>query len=131
MEAFVSSFAISTADWQGKMCFVISFAGCNFSCPWCFVPNQLELKNEFLMSLTDIKKRIEKNLPFIDSVLFTGGEPTLQRQALLSIARFARHQGLQIGIETNGAKPDTIKSLIFEHLLDFVALDMKITFDPT
>lgn len=128
MEAFVSSIAVSTVDWPEKTCLVISLAGCNFKCPWCFVQKQLELKKEFLTPLRDVKKKIEENLHYADALLFTGGEPGLQRQAVLSIARFARMHGLQVGIETNGSKPETIKTLLFENLLDFIALDIKASF---
>ncbi len=130
MEAFIASTEISTTIWKNHTSFVISFAGCNFKCPWCFVQNQLEFKREFLVSLREIKKKITDNLSFIDSVLFTGGEPTLQRQTIVSLAHVARSLGLQIGIITNGTKPDVLKSLLLEGLLDFIALDIKSPFEP-
>ena len=130
MDAFVASIAVSTAHWKNHTSLVISFAGCNFKCPWCFVQTQLEFKPEFLVPLREIKKKIADNLSFIDSILFTGGEPTLQRQALVSLGHTARSLGLQIGIVTNGTKPDVLKSLLLEGLLDFIALDIKSPFEP-
>jgi len=119
---------LSTVDWPANVCTVIFFSGCDFKCCYCYNKDFVDFKEEFLKDLKDIKKEIVKNSGFIDAVLFSGGEACLQRQALLTLARFTKKLGLKVGIETNGSKPYSIKSLVNENLLDFIALDIKAPF---
>jgi len=129
MQAYVGGIIpLSTVDWPANVCTVIFFAGCDFKCCYCYNKDFIDFKEEFLKDLKDIKKEIIKNSGFIDAVLFSGGEACLQRQALLTLARFTKKLGLKVGIETNGSKPYSIKSLINENLLDFIALDIKAPF---
>lgn len=129
MQAYVGGIVpLSTVDWPANVCTVIFFAGCDFRCPYCYNKDFVDFKEEFLKDLKDVKKEIIKNSGFIDAVLFSGGETCLQRQALLTLARFTKKLGLRVGIETNGSKPYSIKSLINENLLDFIALDIKAPF---
>ena len=129
MQAYVGGIIpLSTVDWPANVCTVIFFAGCDFRCPYCYNKDFVDFKEEFLKELKDVKKEIIKNSGFIDAVLFSGGEVCLQRQALLTLARFTKKLGLKVGIETNGSKPYSIKSLVNENLLDFIALDIKAPF---
>ncbi len=129
MQAYVGGIVpLSTVDWSANVCTVIFFSGCDFKCCYCYNKNFIDFKEEFLKDLNDIKKEITKNSGFIDAVLFSGGEACLQRQALLTLARFTKKLGLKVGIETNGSKPYSIRSLINENLLDFIALDIKAPF---
>jgi pyruvate formate lyase activating enzyme len=68
---------------------------------------------------------IKSSLVAISGVVFSGGEPTMQRDALLTLARAAKRMGLATGVQTNGVYPDTIAMLIEEQLIDRVALDIK------
>jgi len=68
---------------------------------------------------------IKDSLVAISGVVFSGGEPTMQKDALLTLARAAKRMGLATGVQTNGVYPDTIATLIDEHLIDRVALDIK------
>jgi pyruvate formate lyase activating enzyme len=68
---------------------------------------------------------IKSSLLAISGVVFSGGEPTMQRDALLSLARASRNLGLATGIQTNGIFPDVLETVIAERLVDRVALDIK------
>ncbi|MBU3941927.1 MAG: anaerobic ribonucleoside-triphosphate reductase activating protein [Nanoarchaeota archaeon] len=126
MQAYIGGIVpLSTVDWPTNVCTAIFFSGCDFRCGYCHNKEFVGFNDELLKDLKDIKKEILKNSGFIDAIIFSGGEPCLQRQALLTLARFAKKQGLKVGIETNGSKPYSIKSLINENLLDFIALDIK------
>ena len=61
--------------------------------------------------------------------MFSGGEPTMQGDALIELARYAKGLGLSAGIQTNGFFPATIERLLEEKLLDKVALDFKSRFE--
>ncbi len=68
---------------------------------------------------------IQGSLFAISGVVFSGGEPTLQKEALLALARIAKGMGLAVGVQTNGVYPDTLDALIREGIVDRVALDIK------
>jgi pyruvate formate lyase activating enzyme len=126
MQAYIGGIVpMSTVDWPKNICTVIFFAGCDFNCPYCQNSQILDFKEEFLRDLRVIKAEIKKSLEFIDAVLFSGGEPCLQRTAVLELARYAKQLELKVGIETNGTKPAVIQALIRNKLLDFVGLDLK------
>lgn len=62
----------------------------------------------------------------IDSVVVTGGEPT-SSDGLLELARGLKAEGLRVRIDSNGAAPLVLTTLVEEGLVDFVALDVKTT----
>ena len=68
---------------------------------------------------------IASSAPFISGIVISGGEPTLQRDAVIALAGYAKTLGLKVGIQTNGLFPDTLDSLIRERLVDRVAIDYK------
>jgi len=119
----------SDSHWRGGLAAAIYFAGCDFHCPNCNTPDILETKEEFIRELREIKTELKQYRESIKAVVFTGGEPCFQRQALLTLASFAKDQGLKVGIETNGSKTDTLRSLLRLGFVDMVALDMKAPFD--
>ena len=116
--------------WPGKTSYVIFFSGCNFNCPNCDSRSVIKFHRGNDKDLKDIKRDILSNIAQIDSLIFTGGEPAMNRQALVDLARFAKKNRLSVGIETNGSKPGTIRTLVEESLLDFIALDIKAPDDP-
>lgn len=68
---------------------------------------------------------IRESLLAVSGVVFSGGEPTMQKEALLELAKTAKTMGLAVGIHTNGVYPDTLQALIDSGLVDHVALDIK------
>lgn len=72
---------------------------------------------------------IRSSAPYISGVVFSGGEPTLQKEALVALARYAKSIGLDVGIQTNGLFPETLSMLIDENLVDKIALDFKSRFE--
>ncbi len=128
MKAYIGGIIdISGTDWDEKKVSVIFFSGCDFHCPYCRTPEILGFNELLSRDLRDVKKQIISNMNKyeIEGVLFTGGEPCLQKLALHDLAKFCREQGLKIGIETNGSKPDTLKSLLDSKLIDFLRLEIK------
>ncbi len=119
----------STVFWKKNSCIMIYLSGCDFRCPNCNTPELTDFKQEHISNILDIKREINRQAGFSQTILFSGGEPCLQRQALLSLARHSKEAGLEIGLQTNGAKPETIQSLLRENLLDFIELDFKAPLD--
>ena len=81
------------------------------------------------MEIEEIEKKILDAKSFISAVVFSGGEPTTQYDALEYLARFAKEQGLLVGIETNGYYPERLSKLIEKKLLDKIFLDIKAPLD--
>jgi pyruvate formate lyase activating enzyme len=120
---------LSTSSWSGRISTVVHFAGCDFRCPGCKSAHINQFSEQFLRDEKDIRKEITQNRRFNSAVVFSGGEPCLQRDALFSLARFCRSKGLLVGVETNGSRPAVLEALLFAGLVDFIAFDMKSAFE--
>lgn len=119
---------ISTVDYPDKLSSVIFLYGCNFRCPFCF--NKELVDGPFKEVETDsLIESIKKN-DLIDGVTITGGEPTLQPEALFELCSSLKKLGLLVKVDTNGSFPNVIKDLIDNKLIDFVALDVKSAIHP-
>jgi len=116
---------ISLASLKKSTCLAIFLAGCDFKCPYCSAPEFLDFKAEYLIDILEAKRRINSLYSSAEIVLFTGGEPTLQRQALLNLSRHCKQIGLKVGLSTNGSRPQSILSLLRENILDFIEVDIK------
>ena len=129
---------ISTIDWYGRSVSVIFFNGCNFKCLYCSNNNFIKVANQrieplyrggHVMELEELKKQILDAKNFISAVVFSGGEPTTQYDTLEHLARFAKEEGLLVGVETNGYYPERLSGLIQLKLLDKIFLDIKAPLD--
>lgn len=118
---------ISTVDWYGKSAMVIFFNGCPFNCPYCQNYKLLDKVN--LVDIEEVENKIIESKSFVSSIVFSGGEATMQSDALEHLAKFAKDLGLLVGIETNGYYPDILKSLIDKELVDKIFLDIKAPLD--
>ncbi len=120
---FGSIVPVSTIDWSGRSSCVIFFNKCPLKCIWC--QNYKLLKNTNIIDINIVKSKICDVKRFISSIVFSGGEPTFQYDALYNLIRFAKKQGLYVGIQTSGYYPLVIKKLIDKGILDKIFLDMK------
>lgn len=118
---------LSTIDWRGRSVCTVFFRGCPIRCSYC--QNEGILTGEDYRDVEEIKGMIKSSSPFISGVVFSGGEPTKQREALVELARYSKGINLDVGIQTNGLFPDTLGQLIEERLVDKVALDFKSRFE--
>jgi pyruvate formate lyase activating enzyme len=115
----------SFVDWPGKICAVLFLPSCNLRCPFCH--NQdLVLHPESLTSYPwgYIEKRLTALCKWLDGVCITGGEPTLQSD-LGDLLTRVRHLGLSVKLDTNGTRPEMLRSLIDRNLIDYLAIDIK------
>lgn len=118
----------SLIEWPNKISSVIFLAGCNFHCPFCFVP-YLVIPNQIKFSLDlnedAIIERINSKKDWIEGVVITGGEPTIHRQLPQFLQKLKQKTTLPIRINTNGSNPSMLLSLIQQNLIDSIALDIK------
>ena len=118
----------SLVDFPGIVASVIFFAGCNFRCPYCHNPGLVLGKGEEI-PLSDILSYLTKARKIIDGVCITGGEPTLYGVKLTGLMTELRSLGLKIKLDTNGSRPELLKKFVEEKMIDYVALDLKTSFE--
>ena len=116
----------SMIDYPEKLSAVVFFSGCNLRCPYCHNPqlclNSLSNYIEMGFVLDFLVSRVGK----LDAIVLSGGEPTMQEN-LIQFVRKVKELGYLVKLDTNGTKPDVIKQLLDEDLLDYVAMDVKTT----
>ncbi|MBU0929961.1 MAG: anaerobic ribonucleoside-triphosphate reductase activating protein [Nanoarchaeota archaeon] len=114
---------LSTVDYPKKTAAVVFMQGCNFRCPFCYNPDLINGKGKEI-SIKEIVENIKKK-DFIDAVVITGGEPTLQPESLIELCRQLKENKFLVKIDTNGSNPLLIKELIDKKFVDYIALDVK------
>ncbi|MDI9619716.1 MAG: anaerobic ribonucleoside-triphosphate reductase activating protein [Candidatus Nezhaarchaeota archaeon] len=121
---------LSTVDWPFNLCSVVFFSGCNFRCPYCQNAKLVDPSYGKLVDVDEVVKEVSRNKGLIDGVVISGGECTLQLDALIKLSRSLKGSNLKVGIDTNGSTPEAVEELIKEGLLDRVALDVKAPLNP-
>jgi pyruvate formate lyase activating enzyme len=112
---------------------VVFFAGCNIRCPYCQNSGLLPLDSGEEVGLDYIEERIEigmKPVPQLDAVVFTGGEPLLQPDAVIEAAQLVKRHGLKLMLDTNGTIYKAVERVLRTGLIDRVALDIKAPLNP-
>lgn len=112
-------------DYPGHVAATVFLGGCNFRCPFCHNKELLGNDAEELFSIEELLDFIQKRASILEGVCITGGEPTLFPEELESLIRRLRSYGLLIKLDTNGFRPEVLKHLCGEGLLDYVAMDIK------
>lgn len=119
----------SLLEWENHVAAVVIAGGCNLRCPYChswrYVTGLADLKR---LDSEAVFNLLERQRGWIDGVVFTGGEPTLQ-PGLADMIRRAREYGVKIKLHSNGSRPDVVEALLGEGLLDCLALDYKAPLD--
>lgn len=107
---------------------VVFLQGCNFRCLYCANPDTIELKGESRETpIEEIVAMAVSEKPFFGKrggVTFSGGEPTLQAEALVPLVKRLKEEGVHVCLDTNGS----IWNPAVEELLsivDLVLLDVK------
>lgn len=116
----------SLIDYPGKISCVIFLFNCNFQCPYCHNPGLVTGNQEVPCDLTldGIISFLEQRKELLEGVVITGGEPTLY-SGLTDLCIKIKKLGYDIKLDTNGSRPDVIKKLIHEDLIDYWAMDIK------
>jgi pyruvate formate lyase activating enzyme len=114
------------SDFPGHVAAIVFTQGCNFRCPFCHNGQLIstDAAGEALMPEDEVMQQLESRRKHIDGVVITGGEPTLQPD-LPDFIRNVRNIRLAVKLDTNGSSPKMLRRLLDEHLLDFVAMDVK------
>jgi len=120
----------SLVDYPGEIATVLFTRGCNLRCPFCHNPDLL-IKPKIMIKPVDIEEVLEFLLQrrgFLDGVVISGGEATLNQELPADIARI-KALGFLVKLDTNGSNPAMLEQLLRHRLVDYVAMDIKAPLD--
>ncbi|MDR1613029.1 MAG: anaerobic ribonucleoside-triphosphate reductase activating protein [Planctomycetota bacterium] len=119
----------SLLEWDDHVAAVAVAGGCDLRCPYChswrYVTGLADLGR---LDPDDLLRLLARQRGWIDGVVFTGGEPTLQ-PGLRDLIAKTRDYGVRTKLHTNGTRPAVVGALLDEKLLDCLALDYKAPLD--
>ena len=120
---------MSLTDWDEKVSAVIFLGGCNYRCPFCH-NWQLVESPEVVEDVPyeEVKAYLESSAEWLDGVVVTGGEPTADPE-LEALLIYIKSLDLDVKLDTNGSEPDVIETLIDKGLVDYIAMDVKNSYE--
>ncbi len=118
----------SFVDYPGKICAVIFTPGCNMDCSYCHNRALIDGVHESITTVGEVLTFLEKRKGFLEGVVISGGEPTLQKGLLPFFAELKR-MGYSIKLDTNGTNPDVVEELLHAELIDYIAMDFKAPYE--
>jgi pyruvate formate lyase activating enzyme len=115
----------SLIDYPQKISCVVFASGCNFDCPYCHNPGLAKPPaGDSLLEVDAVVSFLQKRKSFLDGVVISGGEPTLQKD-LFEFCQRVQSIGYPVKLDSNGSNPHVIERLIDNHLVDYIAMDIK------
>jgi len=118
---------ISMVDFPGHVCATIFTQGCNFRCGFCHNRDLITTDADFQFSQEEMFGYFNSRKKMLEAVCITGGEPTLWPD-LPELIRKIKDAGLKVKLDTNGSRPQMVRDLLGEGLLDYIAMDVKTSF---
>ena len=117
----------SFVDYPKNISAVIFTAGCNFDCFYCHNRHILN-QNKTSINEQDVLSFLHERKKFLDAVVISGGEPTLQKD-LVDFIKKVKEMGYKVKLDTNGSNYEVVEHLIKNNLVDYVAMDIKAPFE--
>lgn len=113
---------LSTVDYPGALAAVIFCQGCSWRCRYCHNPELLHSTGNTELNWTEVINFLKRRQGLLDAVVFSGGEPTLQKALEMAI-REVQNLGYKIGLHTAGSMPERLNAIL--PLINWVGLDIK------
>jgi len=118
---------VTLIDFPGRIACTVFLGGCNFRCPWCYsrelvLPQDIEVQPKISEKEFFVFLKTRKDL--LAGVVICGGEPTIHDELRQFIEKIKKMNFL-VKLDTNGSNPRALEALFKDHLLDYVAMDVK------
>lgn len=120
-------------DYPGKIATIVFTPGCNLRCGFCHNPEfvlieEIEKIRHDFISEEIFFRFLSTRIGFLDGVVICGGEPTIHTD-LPEFCRRIKDLGFLVKLDTNGSNPEMLEKLLNQELVDYIAMDIKHTFD--
>ena len=99
--------------------FTVFTQGCDNNCPGCHNPHTHDKNGGELIEIDEILKTIDKN-PLLDGVTISGGEPFLQAEQLVPLAKMIKERDLSLMVYTGYIYENLIAEEKYSGLLQYV-----------
>ena len=120
---------LTLLDFPGKVACILFTKGCNFSCPFCHNAALVRAGGEEESITSDeVISFLKKRQGVLEGVSISGGEPLLHDE-LIDFIKEVKKLGYFVKLDTNGSFPKKMKELVVGGLVDYVAMDIKNSFD--
>jgi len=113
---------LTSIDYPGELAAVIFCQGCPWRCRYCQNGHLLSRSEADGVDWQEVLDFLARRRGLLDAVIFSGGEPTLQK-ALPEAIEQVKQLGFKIGLHTAGCYPEKLKQVL--HLVDWVGMDIK------
>ena len=77
------------------------------------------------MEVEDVLNFLHSRKGLLDGVVLSGGEATVYKDIIQFAHDIKSIDNFDIKLDTNGTRPDIVKSMIDQNLVDYIALDYK------
>jgi len=118
---------LTLLDFPEKVACIVFTKGCNFYCPFCH-NSSLVHSSASDISEDEVLEYLAKRQGILEGVCISGGEPLLHDE-LEAFIKKVKDLGYAVKLDTNGSFPEKLKSLVKKGLIDYVAMDIKNSFD--
>lgn len=95
-------------------------AGCRHACPGCHNQEMQHFDYGETIDLETIWSRIQKNLPLVDGVTLSGGDPLEQATDLLPLLQRLKAQGINVWLYTGYLYSQLRKDPVKSELLPYI-----------
>ncbi len=120
--------SLAAKDGEGLR-YAVFLAGCPLRCVFCHNPDTWERETGTEYSAEQLLAKIRRYKPYFlagnGGVTFSGGEPLLQSEEIVSLGRMLKNEGISFALDTSGCLPLTPSVKEAVALADHVILDIK------
>lgn len=116
----------SFVDYPENLAAVLFLQGCNLRCSYCHNPQLIPRHADNTIPVPEVLRFLETRRGRLTGVVLSGGEPLLH-QDLGNLLSAIRAIGFPVKLDTNGTRPDFILRLLEDKLLDYGAVDVKVS----
>jgi len=115
---------LTLLDYPEHTACTVFLSGCNFDCPYCYNKELAHKEVKPLMSSIRFLSWLDTMRGKLDGVCISGGEPTLCG-LLGNFISAIKNMNFLVKLDTNGYRTSVLLSTIYEHNIDYIAMDIK------
>ena len=126
MRVLVAGWRLSLVDVESSVTVTVWFCGCNLRCPFCHNWGVAERRGCEWVDAGELAGELNAAARLVDFVHVTGGEPLLQWEALLELAKLL---DAPLSVDTNATLVGPLRRLLSSGAVEHVATDLKHPFE--